>query len=182
MQILARVRILAGVIALLLAAHVALAEGIQLHEREIKAGLLYNFLKYTDFPDAGGGSISLCLYGGDPFGGYLDNTRGLTVHGKSIAVRVVSSTAEAAGCQLLYLNSSAKDQWATLSAALSDKGVLTVSDFGGFVKSGGMIEFNRSGDHVSALLNMDAVSAARLHVEDRMLRLVTVVHAGRGKG
>lgn len=162
----------------------ASGEGLQLHEREIKAGLLYNFLKYTDFPDSAlhGPTISLCLFGGDPFGGYLDNTRGLTVHQKPIAVRTISSAAEAQGCHLVFVNSSARGQWGALASALADRGVLTVSDFDGFVREGGMIEFNRSGDHVSAVLNMDALAAARLQVENRMLRLVTVVHAGTRKG
>lgn len=185
MPVLTRAMI-AGALALLLAlaASRAGAESIQLHEREIKAGLLYNFLKYTDFPDSAlhGSAISLCLFGGDPFGGYLDNTKGLTVHQRPIAVRVISSAAEADSCHLVYVNSSARGQWGGLASALADKGVLTVSDFGGFVQEGGMIEFSRSGDHVSAVLNMDAVTAARLRVEDRMLRLVTVVHAGTRKG
>jgi hypothetical protein len=175
MQVLMR-RILPVLVALALFAGTS-AQGLELHEREIKAGLLYNFLKYTDFPDSGGASISLCLYGGDPFGGYLDHTKGLTVHEKPIAVRVISSAAEASECQLVYVSS--RGDWGGLSSALAGKGVLTVSDFEGFASSGGMIEFSRSGDHVGALLNMDAVSAARLHVEARMLRLVTVVHAGK---
>jgi hypothetical protein len=171
--------------ALLLAAAMAspvnAEEGLQLHEREIKAGLLYNFLKYTEYPESalsGASSISVCLFGGDPFGGYLDHTKGLTVHEKPISVRVITSAGEAGGCQLVFINAGASDRWGQLRAELAGKEVLTVSDFGGFTGAGGMIEFTRSGDHVGALLNMNAVNAAKLHVGSRMLRLVTVVHGG----
>lgn len=183
MQILRARRTIVLFLALLLAlVRPSYADNIQLHEREIKAGLLYNFLKYTEFPESelSGSSISVCLFGGDPFGGYLEHTQGLTVHEKPISVRVISSAAEAGSCQLVFVNAGARDRWGSLSSVLSGKGVLTVADFDGFASSGGMIEFTRSGDHVGALLNMDAVNAARLHVGGRMLRLVSVVHGGRG--
>ena len=103
------------------------------------------------------------------------------MHEKPIAVREISSVSEAGGCQSVFVNSSARDRWSALSSFLENKEVLTVSDFDGFAKSGGMIEFARSGDHVGALLNMDAVTAAHLKVEGRLLHLVEVVH-GHGKG
>ena len=183
MQVLRRIA-RAAAVALLLAAPSprAEAQGLQLHEKEIKAGLLYNFLKYTDFPDSAlsGSSISVCLYGGDPFGGYLDHTRGLTVHEKPISVRDISSVAEAEKCQLVFVNAGSRGDWPQLSSALAGKGVLTVSDFDGFAQAGGMIEFTRNGDHIGAVLNMDAVTSAHLHVGGRMLRLATVVHDGKG--
>ena len=70
MQILTRTFILA-LAALLFAAAISPAsyadEGIQSHEREIKAGLLYNFLKYTDFPDSAlSGASSISVSGATP--------------------------------------------------------------------------------------------------------------------
>lgn len=157
----------------------ASSQGLVLHEGEIKAGLLYNFLKYTDFPDGSGASINVCLYG-DPFDGYVNHMSSLTVHEKPISVREVSSSAEALGCQLLFVSSGARGVWPQLATALRGKAVLTVSDFDGFAQSGGMIEFTRNGDHIGALLNIDAVNAAHLHVWSRMLRLAQVVHGGKG--
>ena len=174
-------RILCLALALLcLAAHPAPAQDLHLYEREIKAGLLYNFLKYTDWPDGGlsGSSITVCLFGGDPFGGYLDNTKGRTVHQRAIDIRSVSRVEDTGSCNLVYV--SDESRWPALSAYLAGKGVLTVGDFEGFTNRGGMIEFSRKGERVNVLMNVDAVEAAQLKIEDRLLHLGTVVHGHKG--
>jgi hypothetical protein len=156
----------------------ARAENLQLHEQEIKAALLYNFLKYTDWPPSAvsSSSITLCVFGSDPFQGYLQPMAGRSVNQRSIAIRQVSDAASAGGCNLLFVNADEQDAWPALHEALKGKSALTVSDFDTFVARGGMIQFGHRDNHISATLNMDAINAAGLHVEDRLLRLVTVLH------
>jgi hypothetical protein len=157
----------------------ARAEALHLYEQEIKAGMIYNFLKYTAWPSskvAGAAPIVICLFGGDPFGGYLDNTQGRTVNQHPIQLRNISRAAEAAACHLLVVDEREKAGWPALGAALAGKGVLTVGDYAGFARAGGMIEFGRKDNRISVSLNIDAVRASQLTVEDRLLRLVTVVH------
>jgi hypothetical protein len=180
MAFLKRIAMILAVVSLLAAPN-ARAQGpaeLKLYEREIKAGLLYNFLKYTQWP-AGDGPISVCLYGGDPFGGYLSRTEGRTVNQRTITVREVGSVNETASCSLLVVSASERSNWPQIASYLSGKPVLTVGDFGGFASAGGMIEFGRAGDHISVSMNMQAVKSANLRVGDRLLKLVTVVH---GKG
>jgi len=156
-------------------------ENLQLHEQEIKAGLLYNFLKYTDWPSAsmnGSSSITVCIFGHDPFEGYLQPMAGRTVNQRQISIRTIHSIENISTCHLLFINADERDEWPQLRDSLKGKTVLTVSDFDGFADAGGMIEFGKKGAHISVSLNMDAVTAARLHVQDRLLRLVTVVHSG----
>ena len=181
MAILKRIACLALVTALLLSPRLAATQNLHLHEREIKAGMLYSFLKYTEWPQQKmeGPSIVVCLFGGDPFGGYLDNTKGRTVQQRAIVIRSVSSASETSACNLVYVTASQESRWPELSAALAGKGTLTVGDFSGFTASGGMIEFTRKGDRIAVVMNIDAVRSAKLSVQDRLLRLVTVVH---GKG
>lgn len=161
----------------LLAPLPAYADELTLHEPEIKAGLLYNFLKYTDWPAGRNqGMLVVCVFGSDPFEGYLKPMGGRTVNQREIALRTIHDAAEAKNCHLLFVNANEKDSWPQLQAALGGSSVLTVSDFDGFASSGGMIEFGHEDNHISANLNIDAVTAASLHVQDRLLRLVKVVH------
>ena len=102
---------------------------------------------------------------------------GRTVNQREISVASVHSAAEARNCQLLFVNSDDKANWPQLRQALAGKSVLTVSDFPGFAEAGGMIEFGHRDDHISATLNLKAVQAAGLRVQDRLLRLVTILHA-----
>ena len=87
---------------------------LQLAEQEIKAGLLYNFLKYTDWPPERIGatsSIVVCIFGDDPFGGYLQPMAGRTVNQRTIVLRTIHAPSEAAMCQLLFINANEKDRW-----------------------------------------------------------------------
>lgn len=166
---------------LLLSAQAHADNTLQLAEQEIKAGLLYNFLKYTDWPGASmekSPAMNVCILGSDPFAGYLQPMAGRTVNQRGIILRKVQNMQEMQSCHLLFINARAKDSWPQLKVALKGKAVLTVSDFDGFANSGGMIEFGRKNDHISVNLNMDAVTSGGLRVQDRLLRLVTLVHPG----
>lgn len=154
-------------------------ESVQLVEQEIKAGLLYNFLKYTAWPQerdkAANASIVVCLLGGDPFAGRLQPMAGRTVNQHTIELRNLGGIEDAGPCSLLFVHGDEKPRWAQLSRALAAKPLLTVSDFPGFTDLGGMIEFTRTGNRIGVKINTGAVAAAHLQVEDRLLRLANAV-------
>jgi len=160
-------------------------DSLQLAEQEIKAGLLYNFLKYTQWPPASMErlpKIIVCIFGDDPFGGYLQPMSGRTVNQREITIHSVHDISDALNCHLLFINASEKDSWPQLHNFLKGKPVLTVSDFSGFATSGGMIEFGRKDSHINVEFNAQAAAAAQLQVQDRLLRLVTVVHPASIEG
>lgn len=148
---------------------------LQLQEQEIKAGLLYNFLKYTQWPAVSTSTV-ICIYGKDPFEGYLQPIAGRSVNQTEIVLRKISTPKEVDNCSLLFLNDGERNAWPQMQKMLVGRAVLTVSDYEGFAEEGGMIEFGRKNDHISVSLNMEAVTAAHLHVQDRLLKLVTVIH------
>jgi len=168
MALLTRILYLIALLLLCLTAKVRADDALQLHEQEIEAGLIYNFLKYIEWPSADAartGTMTICLYGDDPFKGYLQPMQGRTVNQRRIDLRTVHDAASMASCDLLFVNAAEKDQWPQLEKS-----------------SGGMIEFGRTDDHIRVSLNLDAVSAAKLKVEDRLLKLVTVMQNPSGKG
>jgi hypothetical protein len=168
---------------MLLSAGDAAADKLQLAEQEIKAGLLYNFLKYTGWPQTSiGKPLVVCVFGEDPLGGALQPMATRTVNQRAIALRFMENITGTDNCDLLFINAGNKAVWPELKMLLSGKPVLTVSDFDGFSGSGGMIEFSRKESHIQVLLNMHAVIANGLRVEERLLKLVTVVNPGPGSG
>lgn len=157
----------------------AAEDSLQLQAQEIKVGLLYNFLKYTQRLDSTSeqDKITVCLFGNDPIKPYLQPMAGRTVNQREIVVRAVRNIRDAEHCHLLFIGNGEKKHWPEMRNFLAGKSVLTVSDSDDFTDSGGMIEFGRKDNHISVNLNMDALTAAGLRVQDRLLRLVTVVHA-----
>lgn len=177
MAFLNRALFCAGVMWIV-AAFPAAAENIELAEQKIKAGLLYNFLKYTDWPDtslAQDAPLTVCVLGRDSFEGSLDPLEGRNVKQRNIAIRKMTEGSDVVGCHLLFLDSGVKKRWPELRARLADKSVLTVSDLPGFIHDGGMIEFGSKQNRIDVTLNLQAVKSAHLAVQERLLRLVTVV-------
>jgi len=156
---------------------------LQLYEQKIKAGLIYNFLKYTEWPviKKAPAPIVVCIYGAeDPFDGYLQPIEDRTVNQRQINMRHVSGREELSVCNLLFVNSSEQAGWPALRDYLANKSILTVGDFPGFSNSGGMIEFDTRNNRVQIELNLQAITAANLHVYDSLRRLAKTTHSSGG--
>jgi hypothetical protein len=170
-------------LALFLLPHGVQAEEgkLQLAEQKIKAGLLYNFLKYTDWPSGAEADkdnlIHVCLFGNGSFKDYLQPMNGRSVNQKEIAVRAIGAVSEAAHCHLVFIEAPEKARWPQMRDALAGKNVLTVGDFSGFARDGGMIEFTHARKHMRVDLNLKALESAKLRMQDRLLHLVAMVHA-----
>jgi hypothetical protein len=154
----------------------------RLAEQDIKAGLLYNFLRYTQWPASAqaGATIDVCLYGGDPFGGRLRPMAGRTVNQRVIAVRDVRSGGDLSSCAMVVINASERAAWPSLRTQLARRSILTVSDYEGFARAGGMLEFTRVRNRVGVAVNVGAANTANLQLQDRLLRLATVVGSDGG--
>jgi hypothetical protein len=164
--------------ALMLAAPARAQQNLQLFEQEIEAGLLYNFLKYVEWPSdhAARPAVLVCLLGGDPFGGHLQPMAGRTVNQRSIEIRTLNGPQDMEGCSLLFVAASEKPNWPQLQHRLAGRDVLTVSDIDDFAESGGMIAFTKINSRIGVKFNVDAITAAHLTVESRLLRLASTVH------
>lgn len=156
-------------------------DSVRLGEQDIKAGLLYNFLRYTEWPARSSPSETMivCVYGRDPFDGRLTPMSGRTVNGQAIRIRFVGAQGEIEGCSMLFVNAEERTDWPALRTYLARRHVLTVSDYEGFARSGGMIEFTRANNRVGVRVNVRAAQAANLNVQDRLLRLASIVETDR---
>lgn len=161
--------------AVLLFGQQADAQTRSLNEEKIKAGLLYNFLKYTEWP-ANGGTLNVCLFRGDPFSGSLNPLKGRTAQQSKIKITRISSPAEIGGCNLLFVHSGAAASVPAVLSAAGSKGVLTMSDIRGFARMGGMVELSTREDRrIHMIVNLRAAEQAGLRIQPRMTRLAEVV-------
>jgi hypothetical protein len=155
----------------------------RLYEQKIKAGLVYNFLKFTVWPSRNAaiqsGRLRVCLYGEDPFDGYLYPLEGRTARQLSIMISRVRTPGEAAGCSLVYIHRSHEAELPRILAFLKGKSVMTVSDIEKFAEKGGMVELAMQDRRIHLFINPQATQAAGIRIEDRMLKLSTLV-AGNG--
>ena len=174
-------RLLAAVmaVALLLRAVPVMAQAVHLDEQKIRAGLVYNYLKYTTWPLREGGGeakyLSVCLYGGDAFGGALNPLEGRTAQQYTIHITRLSGSASVANCDLLYIDRSQEDRLDSILAQAQGRNVLTMSDIANFAKRGGMVGFSMQDQRIHMAINKKAAEDSGIAIQPRMLRLGEVV-------
>ncbi len=155
------------------------AEAMHLDEQKIKAGLVYNYLKYTTWPPRGSGAegkyLSVCLYGGDAFAGALDPLDGRTAQQYTIHITHLSSKAGIANCDLLYIDRSQEGQLGDILTAAAQDNVFTMSDIANFARRGGMVGFSMQDQRIHMAINKRVAEKSGITIQPRMLRLGDLV-------
>jgi hypothetical protein len=174
-------RLLAGAAALLAAFFVLEASGQARDEREyaIKAGFLFSFFSYVDWParadDADPTVFLVGIVGENQFGAALDSLRGKTVKGRRIEVRPVSNPAEFSKYHLLFVSASEQSRLRELLGRTKDAPVLTVGETSGFIREGGVINLVPSRNRFQIEINPTAAERAGLTISSQLLKLAQIV-------
>lgn len=154
-------------------------KSLQLYEQKIKAGLVYNLLKYTAWPKESSsqinGKLQICLFGEDPFDGYLSPLEGRTAQQAPISIIRISSVEETQGCSAVIIHRNREKHLPELLQFLKNKNVLTISDITQFAQRGGMVEMAKEEEKISLYINKDAVNHAGLNIQGPMLKLAKIV-------
>jgi hypothetical protein len=154
-------------------------EPLRLQEQKIKAGLLYNFIKYTTWPEEAFSKpeepFQICLLGGDAFDGALDPLNGRTAQMRLINIREIGSLDSLSSlgeCHIVFVHRDMKDGLSDILLATKNYPILTISDIEDFARKGGMVEFSQpSGKRISLYLNTNAIQQGGLRVGDPLIKL-----------
>jgi hypothetical protein len=165
---------------------IAKAQSQPLSEYEIKAGFLFNFTRFVEWPpDAfadSGAPIVLGIVGDNPVTEMLTETAaGKTVNGRAVIIRRFKEGQDLRGCHILFVSYSEGKYVRQILEKLKGSQVLTVSETSGFAQAGGMINFFVEGNKVRLEINLDAAARARLKISAKVIavaRLVTVASPG----
>ena len=154
-------------------------------EYQVKAVFLFNFSQFVDWPAAsfadGRSPLVIGVFGQDPFGGMLDEiVRGETVNGRPLAVRRYESIEQIDDdCHILFVDRSQEEQLDAVLDALKGRSVLTVGDFDGFARGGGIIRFVTVGNKIRLRVNLAAAQEAKLTISSKLLRPAQIVEPGQ---
>lgn len=156
------------------------AEPVKLQEDKIKSGLIYNFLKYTKWPDQAfatpSSPLQVCLLGGDSLSGTLDPLHGRTAQQRVISIQTPKTTAGITACHLVVIHHNQHDKIAAIVSAVSGSPILTLSDIDSFAQKGGMVELSTQADRrIHLYVNVDAIREAGMNIDNRLLQLAEKV-------
>lgn len=144
-------------------------------EYQLKAGYLYNFITYTEWPAAVGKELRLCVYGEDPFGAELDKLAGKMAGERSLAIARLNSVEATAACQVIYVSTTVVGNLDRLLAAIQTNPVLVVADSPGAARAGAAINMVTESAKVGFEINLPAAKHQGLNLSYRLLRLAREV-------
>lgn len=152
---------------------------LKLDQQKIEAGLLYNVLKYTVWPESKlsekADELVVCTFGGDLFGGNLVPMEGRSAQKKTIHLIKVSSEKSFENCHVVVLGLNDQHQMSYLAKKLETLSVLSISKGRNFATTGGMIEFSLKDSRVHLRVNKTALKSSGIHVDDRILKLAETI-------
>jgi len=141
-------------------------------EYQVKAGYLFNFLKFIEWPrEVESGPITICIAGHNPFGDVLAETlQGERVNSRSLATRVIPEPQ--AGCAVVFVP---KDTATTAYLrAVRGAPTLTGGETPGFIGEGGIINFVLEQGKVRFEIDLKAAERADLRISSHLLRLARI--------
>jgi len=152
----------------------------------IKAGFIYNFAKFVEWPSAAfaqpDSPIVIGVLGTDPFGSVLDRLvqdkkigqRGFVVKrykwGKDL-----KDLKDLRDCKILFVSASEKAHADEIIQLVKWLPILTVGETPGFAEHGGVIRFTVEDNRVRFEVNVDAAHQADLNISSRLLTLAKII-------
>jgi len=146
-------------------------------EYAVKANFLYKFAAFVTWPQdtmAPGSPAWLCLAGGDPFGGGLDETvRGQSIGTHPIAVVRLHGVTSDSTCHILYVRGPiTRDVLKTVAG----RPILTITDQAGTDGvGGGVINFILKDNRVRFEIDERIAAANGLGISSKLLGLAVAV-------
>ena len=142
----------------------------QVSTRKLEAIYMYNFTKYINWQNAGGGGHTIGVWEE----GKVASELGANLKNKgNIVVKVIKSAAEAKECEIVYLPKSRSKQLSTLMAAAgSDVLIVTEEDL---AAQGASVSFVLDGSKLRFKINQGALDKAGLQASSSLLSLAILL-------
>ncbi|VAW58800.1 hypothetical protein MNBD_GAMMA11-2717 [hydrothermal vent metagenome] len=148
-------------------------------EYKIKAAYLYQFTKFTQWPNDqftdNSSPIRICVLGRNPFGKLLENFSGKTSQQRSLTIFYLSSLRNLSSCHVVFISKSEKRRLPKILQLTRNTPVLTVSDIENFAPQGGIIGFVPMRKKVGITINVDASLTAGAKLSSKLLEVATLV-------
>ena len=156
------------------------ATGEAFDEDEIKVAYLYNFLKFTTWPESAFGpetaTVNICAVGDNPLSGKLELLRGKEVRQKTVAVfylpRVIFETVRNNQCHLLFVSKKIS----VIDAYIGDlrgSPLLLVGDAENFTDTGGIIGLKLVGQKIRFDINLQRAQENNILFSSLLLKLAS---------
>jgi hypothetical protein len=144
---------------------------------EIHAAMLYNFIKYVQWPnESEAGDFIVGVMGEENVFNTLKTWYDGKPKGtKKYVIRKLSNASEAADCQVVYVGKSKSREFESIKNTIAGKSVLTITDGNGLGQKGSCINFKVIDGKLKFELNQAVVTSANLKVSGQLTSMAIMI-------
>lgn len=146
----------------------------------LKAAFLYNFAKFTQWPESAfhgpASPLSLCVMGENPFGAALSALQDHIINGRPLITRQIGNTQDLSGCHMVFFGASARQHPVEDLNPAGNLPILSVGDTPSFARSGGVISLKLVGGKVRFEVNLLAAQRSGIKLDVRLLQMADIVY------
>lgn len=151
-----------------------------LPEYTVKAGFLFNFAKYVEWPadafEKPDSPYSIGVVGTDPFGGDLEKAlQNKTAKNRGFRIEKFAGPDSIGKCHILFIPRTEKAHLPEILKRVQDWPVLVVGENEGFAGAGGTTNILIEKEKPRVEINPDAAEKGRLTIDPKLLRVATIV-------
>ncbi|MCE2732757.1 MAG: YfiR family protein [Cyclobacteriaceae bacterium] len=161
--------------AVVLASTAGLAQEKPVHE--IHSQMMYNFIKYVQWPnETEGGEFVVGVMGDDEVLNTLKQWYdGKPKGSKKYVIKKITSPGEAATCSVVYLGRSKSNQFEEIKNTISGKPVLTITNGNGLAQKGSCINFKVIDGKLKFEMNQGTLTNSNLKVSGQLVSMAILI-------
>ena len=144
---------------------------------EIHAAMLYNFIKYVQWPnETEPGDFVVGVIGDENLFNTLKTWYdGKPKGSKKYSIRKLDNAQEAGNCQVVYLGKSKNREFENIKTNTAGKSVLTITDGNGLGQKGSCINFKVIDGKLKFELNQDTLNSSNLKVSNQLSSMAILI-------
>jgi len=165
--------------AFLLCLRYACADDVRSIEYRVKAGFIYKFALYTEWPahafqdDAA--PLIMCVPDTQEMRDAFETIQAKKVNGRQVHVIYLRNGTMPPACHVLFFDASQDDrEIAHILAATAPTGVLTVGESPDFCKRGGIIKLYKESKRIRFEINPAAAKRSQLKLSAHLMKLAKI--------
>jgi hypothetical protein len=137
---------------------------------EIHAAMLFNFIKYIQWPNEGeAGEFVVGVIGDDNVFNTLNQWyNGKQKGSKKYVIKKLTSADESSTCQVVYVGKSKNKDFENIKNNIGGKSILTITDGNGLGQKGSCINFKVIDGKLKFELNQATVTSSNLKVSSQL--------------
>jgi len=165
------------VLSIVLGATVAIASAQERPTHEIHAAMLYNFIKYIQWPnESEPGDFVVGVIGDENVFNTLKTWYDGKAKGtKKYVIKKLSSAGEAESCQVVYVGKAKNKEFENIKTSVTGKSVLTITDGNGMGQKGSCINFKVIDGKLKFELNQATVTGSNLKVSTQLSSMAILI-------